>query len=91
MSDVDGKMKALEDAVGVAMDSSLQPGEIVMTWVTLVATAGFDAGQVYTLVPPDGVPSWQMRGLLTTALLSLDDFDRDTNEVLSDEDDEDAS
>lgn len=78
--------KQLSDAIDAAAAEHLDDGEVVMTWVALVATGSFESGNILTLVSEDGMPSWQLRGILHTALLGLDQWD--SGELLEEEDDE---
>lgn len=78
--------KQLSEAIDTAAAEHLEDGEVVMTWAVLVAKGGFESGDILTLVPEDGLPSWQLRGLLHQALHGLDQWEDSV--PLGDEDDE---
>jgi hypothetical protein len=73
MTGDDAHKKALNEAIAAATAHMLADGEIVVSWVVVAATRNYTGGgAVITVVGDDGMPQWEARGLLATAMRSVD-------------------
>lgn len=66
--------QALDEAVRAHAAAEIDPdGEVITSWLVVAATRRFDGGgAVIHLVSDEAMPQWEARGLLSTALRSVD-------------------
>lgn len=63
----------LDDAIKAYAEDIVDDGEVIIDWIVCAATRRYDGGGVViTLSGQDGMPEWQARGILTTALRMVD-------------------
>lgn len=72
--DATASHEALDKAIRDHAASEIHPdGEVIVSWLALVAVRRHDGGGVVISLPSSGVmPYWEARGLLHEALAALD-------------------
>lgn len=66
-------LAALDDAIRAHVRDLQDDGEVVVSWVIAAATRTYEhGGAVLIAASDDSMPQWEARGILSTALRSVD-------------------
>lgn len=69
----DEKRKVLDVAIADAAAPHLTDGELLTSWLVVVGTRHSEGGGVViVLAHDDAIPQYEVRGLLTTAVATID-------------------
>lgn len=64
---------ALDLAVRAHAEDLIDPGEVIVSWIVVLATRRFDGGgAVINLVSDDGLPTYVARGMFGESLSLMD-------------------
>lgn len=69
---------ALDEAIRAHAADMLDPDEVIVSWITAVATRNATGGGYVITLQHELMPPWEREGILRRALLHTDDEDRES-------------